>query len=311
MGENTEDSKNLYKLGSLGKYQISDLFNPSSVELVLCILHNTADVHRVSATKHPPFKWEGQLNRDTDCTWECNLDAMLRHLSRYLAGELIDPESNLSHLAHVFCRWQMFVTAVLRCDLYKHALPIIDGHLTVTYNTANVNDDTFKMLDRQLSANQVHDAWYKDGTELPEDPQSLADQSNIALMNDLIWITPEVLQTLRVSMPKALDDIGAFRFVGILEKGNNDVVPSPSSVARLLMSQVVATEATLLKCQLDFETMLLDKLEYTRSSDSLGIIEDQKEQYITQVICNLTQVIWFLAFSLVHQNKQQSAKTDA
>lgn len=45
-------------------------------------------------TKHGKESWKSLTDK------ELFLDAALRHLNKYASGELIDPESGLSHLAH-------------------------------------------------------------------------------------------------------------------------------------------------------------------------------------------------------------------
>ena len=59
-------------------------------------VEDVAKVLTFGAKKYTPNGWQGVENGLTRY-----LDAMLRHLTAYQKGELIDPESGLTHLSHV------------------------------------------------------------------------------------------------------------------------------------------------------------------------------------------------------------------
>ncbi len=77
----------------------------------------------------------GDHNFRSGMKWSRLVDAALRHLFSYLAGERIDHESGLSHLAHV--AWNMLallefeLNAVGEDDLFK-------GYLTKKENPDNI-----------------------------------------------------------------------------------------------------------------------------------------------------------------------------
>lgn len=58
-------------------------------------LADVARVYGYGATKYAPRNWERGYN------WSLSLDALGRHVNRFIAGEDLDPESGLPHLAHV------------------------------------------------------------------------------------------------------------------------------------------------------------------------------------------------------------------
>ncbi len=60
-------------------------------------LHDMARVREFGAAKYAAWDWtKGRA-------WSEYVDAMLRHLVAFNAGEDCDPESGLPHMAHVMC----------------------------------------------------------------------------------------------------------------------------------------------------------------------------------------------------------------
>ena len=57
-----------------------------------------AEVLTFGAEKYAPNSWQSVPNAH-----ERYLDALMRHLEAYRAGELIDPESKLPHMSHLLC----------------------------------------------------------------------------------------------------------------------------------------------------------------------------------------------------------------
>ena len=66
-------------------------------------LEGLVDVLTMGAKKYSPNNWKKGL-KTTEVA-----DALLRHLTAYLSGETHDPESGLSHTAHIQCN-AMFMT---------------------------------------------------------------------------------------------------------------------------------------------------------------------------------------------------------
>ena len=60
--------------------------------------HAIAEVLTFGAEKYAPNSWQHVPNAH-----ERYLDALMRHLEAYRAGELIDPESLLPHMSHLLC----------------------------------------------------------------------------------------------------------------------------------------------------------------------------------------------------------------
>lgn len=59
-------------------------------------LRQVAEALKTGAVKYGPYNW-----RASDVCASTYVAAMLRHLTSWWDGELIDPDSGVSHLAHV------------------------------------------------------------------------------------------------------------------------------------------------------------------------------------------------------------------
>ena len=59
-------------------------------------MEQTAWVHKLGATKYGPYNW-----RETGVCTSTYINAIMRHLNAWRDGENLDPESGISHLAHV------------------------------------------------------------------------------------------------------------------------------------------------------------------------------------------------------------------
>ncbi len=66
----------------------------------------TAWAHKLGAEKYGPFNW-----RDTGVCASTYVNAMLRHLNAWRDGEDLDPESGISHLAHIACNCNILLDA--------------------------------------------------------------------------------------------------------------------------------------------------------------------------------------------------------
>ena len=66
----------------------------------------TAWVHKLGAEKYGPFNW-----RKTGVCASTYVNAILRHLNAWRDGETVDPESGISHLAHVACSCNILLDA--------------------------------------------------------------------------------------------------------------------------------------------------------------------------------------------------------
>ena len=73
-------------------------------------VEDVAKVLTFGAKKYAPNSWQKLDNGKTRYT-----DAMLRHLTAYQKGELVDPESGLTHLSHVATNL-MFISYLERLD---------------------------------------------------------------------------------------------------------------------------------------------------------------------------------------------------
>jgi hypothetical protein len=69
-------------------------------------MEQTALVHKHGAEKYGPFNW-----RDTGVCASTYINAMMRHINAFRDGENLDPESGISHLAHIACSCNILMDA--------------------------------------------------------------------------------------------------------------------------------------------------------------------------------------------------------
>jgi len=69
-------------------------------------MEQTAWVHKLGAEKYGPYNW-----RKTGVCASTYVNAILRHLNAWRDGETLDPESGISHLAHVACSCNILLDA--------------------------------------------------------------------------------------------------------------------------------------------------------------------------------------------------------
>lgn len=69
------------------------------------------EVLTIGADKYGDRNWEENLgDAEAGLTFDRFVGAMLRHLTAYQRGELVDPESGFSHLKHVLWNAMAMVT---------------------------------------------------------------------------------------------------------------------------------------------------------------------------------------------------------
>lgn len=91
-------------------------------------IRETANVLKTGAEKYGPYNWRG-----SNVCASTYVGAMMRHLTSWWDGELIDPESGISHLAHVAASAMIVLDAqnfgTLNLDIpYKtEEPPAVDG----------------------------------------------------------------------------------------------------------------------------------------------------------------------------------------
>ena len=84
-----------------GKTQLSMILEARNA------LNGCAKVLEFGKAKYDRGNWRNGLNHTETC------DSLLRHLSAYLSGEDLDPESELPHVVHVLCN-ALFLAEMLR-----------------------------------------------------------------------------------------------------------------------------------------------------------------------------------------------------
>jgi hypothetical protein len=69
-------------------------------------MEQTALVHKFGAERYGAFNW-----RDTGVCASTYVNAIMRHLNAWRDGETLDPESGISHLAHIACSCNILMDA--------------------------------------------------------------------------------------------------------------------------------------------------------------------------------------------------------
>ena len=69
-------------------------------------MEQTAWVHKLGASKYGIFNW-----RSTGVCASTYVHAIMRHLNAWRDGEDLDPESGISHLAHIACSCNIMMDA--------------------------------------------------------------------------------------------------------------------------------------------------------------------------------------------------------
>jgi hypothetical protein len=81
-------------------------------------MEQTAWVHRLGAEKYGSYNW-----RQTGVCATTYVAAIMRHLNAWRDGEDLDPESGISHMAHVACSCNILLDAqhcnTLQDDRYR------------------------------------------------------------------------------------------------------------------------------------------------------------------------------------------------
>ncbi len=69
-------------------------------------MEQTSWVHKLGADKYGPWNW-----RETGVCASTYVNAILRHLNAWRDGESLDPESGITHLAHIACSANILMDA--------------------------------------------------------------------------------------------------------------------------------------------------------------------------------------------------------
>lgn len=75
-------------------------------------MEHTALVHKLGADKYGAWNW-----RDNQVSAITYVNAILRHLNAWRDGEDLDPESGISHIAHIACSCNILMDAELHGTL--------------------------------------------------------------------------------------------------------------------------------------------------------------------------------------------------
>jgi len=103
----------------------------------------TALAHKYGAEKYGPFNW-----RDTGVCASTYVNAIMRHLNAWRDGEDLDPESGISHLAHVACSCNILLDAGYCRTLQD------DRNITPNNELTKITVDLIKKWDKEKSAKE-------------------------------------------------------------------------------------------------------------------------------------------------------------
>jgi len=122
-------------------------------------MEQTSWVHKLGADKYGPWNW-----RETGVCASTYVNAILRHLNAWRDGESLDPESGITHLAHIACSANILMDAE------------VCGKLQDDRNKRPTNDETEEgslVVGELLTVSEFAAALRKDledfGFELAED----------------------------------------------------------------------------------------------------------------------------------------------
>ncbi len=122
-------------------------------------MEQTAWVHKLGADKYGPWNW-----RETGVCASTYVNAILRHLNAWRDGEDLDPESGISHLAHIACSANILMDAEycnkLQDDRNKSADVLDDGLWTEL--DESIKEDWAEAGYRLLNSGEL----LKDGDEV-------------------------------------------------------------------------------------------------------------------------------------------------
>ena len=118
-------------------------------------MEQTAWAHKLGAEKYGPFNW-----RETGVCATTYVNAIMRHLNAWRDGENLDPESGISHLAHIICSCNILLDADY-CDTLqddRNVLPNDD----IKFMSANGGSPYKPESELDDLVNDVLDHFYAD-----------------------------------------------------------------------------------------------------------------------------------------------------
>ena len=107
-------------------------------------MEQTAWAHKLGAEKYGPFNW-----RKTGVCASTYVNAILRHLNAWRDGETVDPESGISHLAHVACSCNILLDAGF-CGTLQD-----DRNITPNNELTRITEDLLKKWDKEKQVRKM------------------------------------------------------------------------------------------------------------------------------------------------------------
>ena len=149
-------------------------------------MEQTAWVHKLGADKYGPWNW-----RETGVCASTYVNAILRHLNAWRDGEDLDPESGISHLAHVACSANILMDAEY-CDKLQDdrnkAQKHVGGGMSYEEDWGALDEEeedprakllkAFFKLDKYAEAG-VEDDWAEAGYRILKEGEILRDGDEV------------------------------------------------------------------------------------------------------------------------------------
>lgn len=130
-------------------------------------MDQTAWVHKHGSDKYGPYNW-----RDTGVCASTYINAIMRHLNAWRDGEDIDPESGITHLAHIACSCNILMDAS-NCNMLQDDRNITPENIQSEEYYELDGDDTIKEGDEYYDPYQCE--WVKSGyTGMPIEYSNLS-----------------------------------------------------------------------------------------------------------------------------------------
>ena len=144
-------------------------------------MEQTAWVHKLGADKYGPWNW-----RETGVCASTYVNAILRHLNAWRDGEDLDPESGISHLAHVACSANILMDAEY-CDKLQddrnRAQKHVGGGMSYEedWGALDEEDDLAEFVEdmwRELDK-EIVDGWAELGYRILKEGEILRDGDEV------------------------------------------------------------------------------------------------------------------------------------
>jgi hypothetical protein len=169
-------------------------------------MEQTSWVHKLGADKYGPWNW-----RETGVCASTYVNAILRHLNAWRDGESLDPESGITHLAHIACSANILMDAEycgkLQDDRNKRPTkdetedgsPKVGSFLEDMWRELDEEDDLAEFLEgmwRELDEDTtpVYHVRLKEGEKLQDGDEVYVGEDHWLPVYVSDWATPSIVR---------------------------------------------------------------------------------------------------------------------